>query len=83
MIPRTSQYHPGSEVPEKNLYYRLAKKFLFNDFGVYNGHDHTKSAAPWVAGVQTETATAAPANGCCSTETVELGVPVTDDSVAG
>ena len=32
-IPRTSQYHPGHEIPEKNLYYRIAKKFLFNDRG--------------------------------------------------
>ncbi len=48
MIPRTSQYHPGHEIPEKNLYYRLAKKFLFNDFGVYAGHDHTQTAAPFL-----------------------------------
>lgn len=48
MIPRTSQYHPGHEIPEKNLYYRLAKKFLFNDFGVYEGHDHTQTAAPFL-----------------------------------
>ena len=50
MIPRTSQYHPGHEIPEKNLYYRVAKKFLFNDFGVYKGHDHTKTAAPFLVG---------------------------------
>lgn len=48
MIPRTSQYHPGHEIPEQNLYYRLAKRFLFNDFGVYNGHDHSQSAAPYL-----------------------------------
>lgn len=48
MVPRTSQYHPGHEIPEKNWYYRIAKKFLFNDFGVYDGHDHSKTAAPYL-----------------------------------
>ncbi|MCP4784407.1 MAG: radical SAM protein [Fuerstiella sp.] len=48
MVPRTSQYHPGHEIPERNLYYRIAKKFLFNDFGVYDGHDHTDTAAPFI-----------------------------------
>ena len=28
---------PGSEVPEKNWLYRLAKRYWFNDFGVYAG----------------------------------------------
>ena len=69
MIPRTSQYHPGHEIPEKNLYYRIAKKFLFNDFGVYNGHDHTKTAAPYIV-KETDEATRtslplADAGGCC------------------
>jgi MoaA/NifB/PqqE/SkfB family radical SAM enzyme len=45
MTPRTSQYNPANAVPEKNLLYRLAKRFWFNDFGVYNGHDHSKSSA--------------------------------------
>ena len=40
MSVRTSQYSPGNEVPEKNWLYRLAKRFCFNDFGVYAGHDH-------------------------------------------
>lgn len=35
MDSRPSQYSPGNEVPEKNLLYRLAKRFWFNDFGVY------------------------------------------------
>jgi len=43
---RTSQYNPGSEIPEKSLAYRLAKRFWFNDFGVYKGHDHSQTAAP-------------------------------------
>ena len=35
---RPSQYNPGKEVPEKNLVYRLAKKFWFNDYGAYSKH---------------------------------------------
>jgi hypothetical protein len=35
MVPRTSQHLPGQEVPEKHWMYRLAKKYFFNDFGVY------------------------------------------------
>jgi hypothetical protein len=46
MEVRTSQYNPGHEIPEKNWLYRLAKRFWFNDFGVYRGHDHSKTAAP-------------------------------------
>jgi MoaA/NifB/PqqE/SkfB family radical SAM enzyme len=45
---RTSQYNPGHEVPEKNWLYRLAKRFWFNDFGVYRGHDHSRTAAPGI-----------------------------------
>jgi MoaA/NifB/PqqE/SkfB family radical SAM enzyme len=37
---RTSQYNPGQEIPEKNWLYRLAKRYWFNDFGVYRGRDH-------------------------------------------
>ena len=48
MDVRPSQYSPGSEVPEKSWLYRLAKRFLFNDFGVYAGHDHARTAAPGV-----------------------------------
>jgi len=44
MEVRTSQYNPGSEIPERNWLYRLAKRFWFNDFGVYRGHDHSQSA---------------------------------------
>ncbi len=43
---RTSQYNPGQEIPEKNWYYRMAKKYFFNDFGVYDGYDHSQTAAP-------------------------------------
>ena len=50
MEVRTSQYNPGSEVPEKNWMYRLAKRYWFNDFGVYRGHDHSHTAAPGLVG---------------------------------
>ncbi len=46
MRVRTSQYNPGHEIPEKNWLYRLAKRFWFNDFGVYNGYDHRQRSAP-------------------------------------
>lgn len=45
---RTSQYNPGNEVPERSWAYRLAKRFWFNDFGVYRGKDHRRTAAPGV-----------------------------------
>jgi MoaA/NifB/PqqE/SkfB family radical SAM enzyme len=48
MQTRTSQYAPGAEIPEKNVFYRIAKRFFFNDFGVYEGHDHSKTSAPGV-----------------------------------
>lgn len=35
MQPRTSQYAPGEEIPERNWVYRFAKKHFFNDFGTY------------------------------------------------
>ncbi len=46
MESRTSQYNPGQEIPEKNWLYRLAKRYWFSDFGVYRGHDHSRTAAP-------------------------------------
>jgi MoaA/NifB/PqqE/SkfB family radical SAM enzyme len=46
MQVRTSQYNPENEVPERNWLYRLAKRFWFNDFGVYRGHDHARASAP-------------------------------------
>ncbi len=46
MTVRTSQFHPGDEIPEVSLAYRLAKRFWFSDFGVYEGHDHAATAAP-------------------------------------
>jgi len=47
MTPRTSQYNPAAEIPEKNWLYRLAKRLFFNDFGVYAGLDakHAKESA--------------------------------------
>jgi MoaA/NifB/PqqE/SkfB family radical SAM enzyme len=46
MQVRTSQYSPGNEVREKNLLYRIAKRYWFNDFGVYRGQDHSRASAP-------------------------------------
>jgi MoaA/NifB/PqqE/SkfB family radical SAM enzyme len=45
---RTSQYHPGKEVPEKNWLYRLAKRYWFYDFGAYTGMEerHEQESAP-------------------------------------
>jgi MoaA/NifB/PqqE/SkfB family radical SAM enzyme len=50
LTPRTSQYNPEAEIPEKNWLYRLAKRLFFNDFGVYAGLDaeHAKESAPAV-----------------------------------
>jgi MoaA/NifB/PqqE/SkfB family radical SAM enzyme len=49
---RTSQYNPGHEIPEKNWFYRFAKRHWFNDFGVYRGHDHSQTAAPEIIKVK-------------------------------
>src|SRR5204863_1712433 len=48
MQVRTSQYNPLEQVPEKSWLYRLAKRFWFNDFGVYEGRDHSRASAPAV-----------------------------------
>jgi hypothetical protein len=50
MTVRTSQYAPEAEIPEKNLFYRLAKRLFFNDFGAYTGHaaKHASDSAPAV-----------------------------------
>jgi MoaA/NifB/PqqE/SkfB family radical SAM enzyme len=39
MTPRHSQYLPGQEVPEKHWMYKFAKKYWFNDFGVYDSRN--------------------------------------------
>lgn len=38
MIPRSSQFHPGEEVPEQSLLYRIAKRLWFTDYGAYTRH---------------------------------------------
>jgi MoaA/NifB/PqqE/SkfB family radical SAM enzyme len=48
MTVRPSQFSPGGEIPEKNWFYRFAKKHWFNDFGVYAGQDHDRDSAPAV-----------------------------------
>jgi MoaA/NifB/PqqE/SkfB family radical SAM enzyme len=55
---RTSQYNPGSEIPERNWLYRLAKRYWFSDFGVYRGHDHGRTAAPGLLRERRETSVA-------------------------
>jgi MoaA/NifB/PqqE/SkfB family radical SAM enzyme len=40
MTSRPSQYAKGNEIPEKNWYYRFAKKHFFNDFGAYGNSKH-------------------------------------------
>jgi MoaA/NifB/PqqE/SkfB family radical SAM enzyme len=50
MKVRRSQYDPGAEVPEKNWIYWFAKRYWFYDFGVYQGQDHSQTAAPALAG---------------------------------
>lgn len=44
MQPRTSQYNRGEEVPEKNWFYRFAKKHWFNDFGAYRELESREAA---------------------------------------
>ncbi len=44
MTQRTSQWREGEEIPEKHWMYWLAKKFFFNDFGVYRGLEKKRGA---------------------------------------
>jgi MoaA/NifB/PqqE/SkfB family radical SAM enzyme len=55
MQVRTSQYNPGNEIREASWVYRLLKRFLFYDFGVYEGHDesHNQLSAPALVQLQT------------------------------
>ena len=45
MTPRTSQWREGEEIPEKHWMYWLAKKYFFNDFGVYRGLEKKRGGA--------------------------------------
>lgn len=54
MDVRTSQFNPGHEIPEKNWFYRFAKRHWFNDFGAYNGFDHRTASAPAILGGERE-----------------------------
>jgi hypothetical protein len=38
MEARSSQYHPGKEIPEKSWAYRIFKRLWFNDYGAYTKH---------------------------------------------
>ena len=48
MQVRPSQYSPdpATAVPEKSWAYRIAKRLFFNDFGTYNGRDHSQGVGP-------------------------------------
>ncbi len=52
MQVRPSQYNPEEAIPEKSLAYRLAKRWFFNSFGVYDGRDHSRASAPAVLAAQ-------------------------------
>lgn len=45
MKPRTSQWRDEEEIPETHWMYKLAKRFFYNDFGVYQQLD-PKAKAP-------------------------------------
>ena len=38
MQPTSSQYNPDIEIREKSWAYRFAKRFWFNDYGMYTRH---------------------------------------------
>ena len=38
MQPTSSQYNPDIEIQEKSWAYRFAKRFWFNDYGMYKRH---------------------------------------------
>lgn len=52
MQVRPSQYNPAEAIPEKSLAYRLAKRWFFNSFGVYDGRDHSRASAPALLAAQ-------------------------------
>jgi MoaA/NifB/PqqE/SkfB family radical SAM enzyme len=45
MKPRTSQWRTEEQIPEQHWMYRVAKRFFYNDFGVYQQLD-PKAEAP-------------------------------------
>jgi len=70
MHTRPSQYNPGHEIPEKSRLYRFVKKRWFNDFDVYDGHDHSRTAAPALLAASTKDAgqpahAGQPSGECC------------------
>lgn len=71
MTVRTSQFNPQQQVPEKSWMYRLAKRFWFNDFGVYRHKDHQRESAPAVLA----RGAVSPGPGVNSPELVLLEVP--------
>src|SRR5690606_3072180 len=64
MQPRQSQYNPQRQIPEKSWAYRFAKRFWFNDFGVYaNPRSAEEILGEFMPG--TGTTTASTGSGCC------------------
>lgn len=53
MQVRRSQYNPETAIPEKSWAYRFAKWQFFNDFGAYDGRDHSASAPVMLAETKT------------------------------
>ena len=54
METRPSQYNPVIEIPEKNWAYRLAKRFWFNDYGMYGKHFKAENWQPTSASSGTQ-----------------------------
>ncbi|WP_437192448.1 radical SAM/SPASM domain-containing protein [Planctomicrobium sp. SH527] len=48
MDVRPSQFNPENAVPERSWAYKIAKRHFFNDFGAYQGRDHSRYSAPAV-----------------------------------
>ncbi|MEX1041188.1 MAG: radical SAM/SPASM domain-containing protein [Pirellulaceae bacterium] len=61
-----SQYHPGSEIPEKSWAYWLVKKFAYHDYGMYGKHFNESN---WKATIGADGEAVNP-----ETRLVELGV---------
>jgi MoaA/NifB/PqqE/SkfB family radical SAM enzyme len=45
---RSSQFHPGDEIPEKSWAYRIAKRLWFNDYGAYEKHFKPENWTPTI-----------------------------------
>lgn len=50
---RSSQFHPGDEIPEKSWAYRIAKRLWFNDYGAYTKHFKVENWQPTIETIET------------------------------